>query len=81
MRIEWSRAADGRLLLRWAETGGPPVKRPTRRGFGTSMVASMIRDQLGGDARFDWRKDGLVCEIAIPGDKLEPAAEVASRSL
>ena len=40
--------ADGRLVFRWSETGGPPVKPPTRRGFGTSVVAGMIRDQLGG---------------------------------
>jgi hypothetical protein len=40
----------------------------------------MIRDHRGGDARFDWREDGLVCEIAIPGDKLEPTAEIPSPS-
>jgi hypothetical protein len=26
----------------------------------------MIRDQLKGVARFDWRRAGLVCEIALP---------------
>ena len=25
-----------------------------------------IKDQLKGEVRFDWRKEGLVCEIAIP---------------
>ena len=25
VQVEWSRAADGRLVLRWTETGGPPV--------------------------------------------------------
>jgi hypothetical protein len=34
----------------------------------------MIRDQLKGTVRFDWRKEGLVCEIAIP----EPASAAAA---
>ena len=66
VRVEWSRAADGRLVLRWTEKGGPPVKPPTRRGFGTRVMESMIRDQLKGEMRFDWRAEGLACEIVLP---------------
>jgi two-component sensor histidine kinase len=35
VRVEWRRPTDGGLVLRWEETGGPPVRQPTRRGFGT----------------------------------------------
>jgi PAS domain S-box-containing protein len=63
--VEWSRAAEGRLVLRWAETGGPPVKPPTRRGFGTRVMERMIRDQLKGEMRFDWRAEGLACELVL----------------
>ena len=66
LRVEWRRLADGGLVLRWVESGGPPVKPPARRGFGTGVVDRMIRDQLKGVARFDWRRAGLVCEIALP---------------
>ena len=66
VQVEWSRTADGRLVLRWTETGGPPVKPPTRRGFGTRVMESMIRGQLKGEMRFDWRAEGLACEIALP---------------
>ena len=66
IQVEWSRAADGRLILRWTEADGPRVGAPKHRGFGTRVMASMIQDQLKGEARFDWRADGLVCEIAIP---------------
>jgi two-component sensor histidine kinase len=65
VQVEWSRAADGRLVLRWTETGGPPVKPPTRHGFGTRVMEGMIRGQLKGEMRFDWRAEGLACEIAI----------------
>jgi two-component sensor histidine kinase len=66
VRVEWSRAEDGRLVLRWTETGGPPVKPPTRQGFGTRVMESMIRGQLQGEMRLDWRAEGFACEIALP---------------
>jgi HWE histidine kinase len=65
VHVAWSRGADGRLVLRWTETGGPPVKPPTRRGFGTRLMERMIRGQLNGDVCFDWRAEGLACEISL----------------
>ena len=66
VNIGWSRAADGRLVLRWTEMDGPPVKPPTRLGFGTRVMEAMIRGQLRGGMRFDWRAEGLACEIVLP---------------
>ena len=66
VQVEWSCASDGRLVLRWTEAGGPPVKPPTHHGFGTRVMDSMIRGQLKGEMRFDWRAEGLSCEIALP---------------
>jgi PAS domain S-box-containing protein len=65
VHIEWLRAPDGRLVLRWTETGGPPVKPSTRRGFGTRVMESIIRGQMG-EVRFDWRTEGLACEVRVP---------------
>jgi hypothetical protein len=48
------------------ETGGPPVKPPTRRDFGTRVMDNMIRDQLKGEMRFDWRAEELACQIVLP---------------
>src|SRR4029077_395248 len=41
--VEWLRAEDGQLVLRWTEAGGPPVSPPTRKGFGTHVMEAMIR--------------------------------------
>jgi PAS domain S-box-containing protein len=65
VQVEWSREPNGRLVLRWTEKDGPPVKPPTRKGFGTRAIEAMIRGQLKGELRFDWRAAGLVCEISI----------------
>jgi two-component sensor histidine kinase len=64
VHLEWSHAADGQLHLRWTETGGPAVHEPARTGVGSRIIEGMIA-QHGGKARFDWRKDGLVCELAL----------------
>jgi two-component sensor histidine kinase len=66
VEITWSRTADGRLSLRWIESGGPAVNPPTHRGFGTRVVENIIAGQLKGEVLFDWRVQGLVCEIVLP---------------
>jgi PAS domain S-box-containing protein len=66
VEITWYRTADGRLSLRWIEAGGPTVTPPTHRGFGTSIIENIIAGQLRGEVRFDWRDEGLTCEIILP---------------
>ena len=63
IEIAWSHAVGEPLVIRWKETGGPPVAPPTRKGFGTRVMEAMVQSQLSGKIRFDWRSTGLVCEI------------------
>ncbi|HTO63408.1 MAG TPA: PAS domain S-box protein [Bradyrhizobium sp.] len=62
--LTWSRDENGKLLLRWTESGGPHVQEPERQGFGSRLIERTI-GQLGGMTRFDWRPEGLVCEITL----------------
>ena len=64
IRVEWSQQDDGRLHLRWTETGGPRVTAPTKEGFGTRAITRML-GQLDGDVKFEWREQGMICEIAV----------------
>jgi PAS domain S-box-containing protein len=64
IELKWLHEADGRLIIRWTEIGGPVVQTPTRQGFGGRVIEKMI-DQLRGKAHFDWRPEGLVCEITL----------------
>jgi two-component sensor histidine kinase len=59
-------AVTGNLAFTWRETGGPPVKTPVAPGFGTRLIESSIRREHKGQARFDYRPEGLVFEAALP---------------
>jgi len=63
--LSWQ-LAGSTLLLQWTESGGPPTRAPDSQGFGTKIIAASVTSQLGGEARFDWRPEGLHCALAIP---------------
>jgi PAS domain S-box-containing protein len=62
--LKWLHEPGGQLFVRWTEIGGPPVQPPKRKGFGSRVIERMTK-QLKGKADFDWRPEGLVCEIAL----------------
>jgi two-component sensor histidine kinase len=70
LRVTWS-LGPGEMLLRWEESGGPPVAGgPARKGFGSRVVDATVRGQLGGAVAWHWRPAGLVVELAVPAGKL-----------
>lgn len=64
VELKWQHSQGGQLLLRWTEMGGPTVQTPTHQGFGTRVIERMS-GQLKGTTRFDWRAEGLICEIIL----------------
>jgi PAS domain S-box-containing protein len=66
VEVKWSLPTNDQLILTWTEKGGPAVRTPLHKGFGTRMMEEMIRDQQQGDFRLDWGAEGLACEIILP---------------
>ena len=54
------------LAFTWRDVGGPPVTPPKQQGFGTRLIESSIRREQKGQARFDFRPEGLVFEASFP---------------
>jgi two-component sensor histidine kinase len=67
------------LQLTWEESGGPLVHQPKSRGFGTRSVIASIESQLGGQALFDWRSEGLICRLLVPVMRQAAASEPDDR--
>jgi two-component sensor histidine kinase len=65
VEIAWS-LADERLHIRWSEMDGPPVVKPSKAGFGTTVLQRALGGATGGAVRLDWRETGLVCELDLP---------------
>ncbi|WP_075213941.1 chemotaxis protein CheB [Mongoliimonas terrestris] len=59
--------ADGPWIhLQWIESGGRPVTKPARRGFGSTLIERSITHQLCGTAALSFPAEGLRCDIAFP---------------
>mgnify|MGYP002403340541 CR=1 FL=1 len=68
VHLGWERRTIGgkdHLLLTWREQGGPPVKQPERRGFGTDLIEYSSQAE-GGGAEFDFNPNGLRVVITLP---------------
>ena len=79
--IDWhvfKHASDEMIELRWHEFGGPPVSEPSRRGFGSRLIETVLAAELGGQASLDYRASGLVFKVVAPvpdQDKTATAAD------
>src|SRR6185503_1114923 len=58
-------SAPTRLQLLWRERGGPPVKQPTTRGFGLTVLQAAASD-VGARAEFRFDRDGFAYSLAGP---------------
>lgn len=63
--ILWA-AVDGRLRLSWAESGGPAVAAPERRGFGLRMIERALSNDLAGSVALAFDPAGFGCTIDAP---------------
>jgi two-component sensor histidine kinase/ActR/RegA family two-component response regulator len=64
VRITWT-IDEQRLHLTWTEIGGPAVKEPTRRSFGTRMMGS-LGQQLSGQVKLTYESTGFVYMLDVP---------------
>ena len=54
------------LLMRWEEKGGPAVKPPSRKGFGSRLIERSLAHDLNGEVRIEYAPTGLVCSVEAP---------------
>ncbi len=67
--VKWTiESKDGNrwLCLRWRETDGPPVKPPSRKGFGSRVIEQGLAHELNGKVDVDYAPSGMVCTLEVP---------------
>lgn len=63
--VSWSRQGDDRIAFSWIECDGPPVRKPTRRGFGTRLIQDILAADSGWSVTLDYFPAGLRCTMLI----------------
>ena len=81
VRISWHRTNDGSLQIEWAERDGPPVKEPTRKGFGTTIIEHSVPYDLGGSAKLEYAPAGFKACFAIPGRHIAASRDVRGKTI
>jgi two-component sensor histidine kinase len=73
IKITWAadyEKTDRGFHIRWEERGGPEVKAPAHRGFGTTVVTRMIEMGLGGQTTLEYASYGLIWAYVSPLKKI-----------
>jgi two-component sensor histidine kinase len=63
--IRWG-TEDETFTMSWTERGGPPVSPPQRRGFGATVMESMVERIVNGRAQLDYARSGVAWRLTCP---------------
>jgi PAS domain S-box-containing protein len=69
-RREAAQAIGDDLVLQWSERGGPLVKPPRGKGYGTTLIRELLKYELGGTVEQRYLPEGLTCQISLPLDRV-----------
>ncbi|MGN8094119.1 GAF domain-containing protein [Methylobacterium sp. 22177] len=78
--VRWERDGFDSLVVHWTETGGPAVKAPTRRGFGSTIIERSVPYELKGEAEVRYALTGLAARLSIPAAFVRAAPPRAVRA-
>jgi two-component sensor histidine kinase len=66
VHISWSKSksnGSGLFGFRWQERGGPPVSRPTQKGFGSAVLEHVMAEYVHEPPRVDFAAEGMSYEL------------------
>lgn len=79
--LDISREAEGASAqIVWSERGGPPVREPSRVGFGTTLITRSIPHELGGTAMLEYLPEGLEARFTVPSNRIEAFVPIRSEA-
>lgn len=67
--VEWS-CPDGQFAIAWRESGGPPVRAPEHRGFGSQLIEDIPRRALGAEVLHEFAAEGMTWSLLAEGGVL-----------
>ena len=78
-KIDENPDSDHGFTMNWTERGGPTVEKPSRSGFGSTIIDRLLEASLDGEVDLDWQPSGLVCHISCRAGKVLSNSEAVVR--
>lgn len=69
IEFDWKIVEDHgekKFQMRWVETGGPEVSRPSRRGFGQRLLRLVLAEELKARCDIEFAPTGLKIDVLAP---------------
>ncbi len=74
--VDWRTDAHS-FAISWTERGGPPVRPPDRRGFGSTVTEQMAKRAVGGEVEVDYAPSGFGWHLTCPAaNALEATGDI-----
>jgi PAS domain S-box-containing protein len=67
VHISWSKHASNNsneLTFRWREQGGPPVRTPTQKGFGSAVLEQVMAEHFEAPPQIQFAPAGVIYELS-----------------
>jgi PAS domain S-box-containing protein len=81
IRVDWEATPSDQgmaVVLRWAENGGPIVRPPVRRGFGSTLIEHALASEFAGEVQIAFPPQGVICTMRLPlSDRLTIGRDAA----
>ncbi|ADJ22588.1 putative PAS/PAC sensor protein [Hyphomicrobium denitrificans ATCC 51888] len=81
VEMTWHRNGARDLVVAWREYGGPRVRPPQRKGFGTTIIERSVPYDLGGSAEARYNETGFEADFIIPARHVSEAKSFAGKAI
>jgi two-component sensor histidine kinase len=72
INVSWRLDRD-KFAMNWIERNGPRVSRPKRLGFGSTVITSLAKLTIAGEAELDYKPSGVTWRFTCPAaNAMEP---------
>jgi two-component sensor histidine kinase len=68
VNVRWQ-LEDDTFVMDWTEHGGPLVRSPERRGFGSTVIEAIAGASVGGEVKLDYASTGVVWRLKCAASK------------
>jgi len=85
--VRWTLAMTGLATVEWIESGGPPVSKTGKRGFGLQLVEKITAHELKHRVELEFLPEGVHCTMGVPVREMsdfqmrEPARNTGGETL